>query len=109
MTDLFSQVAEMTKPLSVKELPTQSPINREHLSKQNFKVFCYLIKGNSLNTFEADYLFGVRNLNSRISDLQNEHKIPIDRKFENYRGVTCSRYWIDKKHIDWLKEKFLSL
>lgn len=101
--NLFSQ---LTEPAN-QEIETQSPINHEHLSKQNFKVFNYLMKGNSLNTFEADAIFRIRNLHSRISDLQNTHKIPIQRKLINYRSVTCSVYWISPKDCDWLKEKFL--
>ena len=61
--------------------PTQSPINHARLSGQNKRLYDYLFNGNKINCFSPamnDLRIGY--LNSRISDLINEHGVSISKK-----------------------------
>ena len=58
-----------------------SPINTEKLTKQNKRLYDYLCTGESIHCFSpARKELKIGYLNSRISDLINEHGIGIEKK-----------------------------
>lgn len=58
-----------------------SPINMEKLTKQNKRLYDYLLTGNSIHCFSrARRELKIGYLNSRISDLINVHDIKIKKK-----------------------------
>lgn len=81
------------------DFTTSSNINIEKLSGQNRDVYNYLKSGNSITRYEADKLFRVGNLHSRISDLKNKFKIEIKSEMiqvKDYFGreTNVKKYWI---------------
>lgn len=61
--------------------PTDSPINSDKMARLNKAVYDHLESGKTINRYEADKLYGVGNLHSRISDLRNKHSKIIYDKF----------------------------
>ncbi|MBO9151905.1 helix-turn-helix domain-containing protein [Chitinophaga sp. GCM10012297] len=60
-------------------LTTSSPINVEKLSRQNKMVYDHLMRGETITTLQAERLFGIRNLHSRIPELKNAGVVIYDR------------------------------
>ncbi|KAA2242849.1 hypothetical protein F0L74_09990 [Chitinophaga agrisoli] len=59
------------------QFETCSPINVDKLCKQNKQVYDHLSSGRTLTLLQADHLYGIRHLHSRISDLRNRNNIRI--------------------------------
>lgn len=81
------------------DFTTSAPINIEKLSGQNRDVYNYLRSGNILTRYEAEKLFRVGNLHSRISDLKNKFKIEIKSEMIQVkdffgRETSVKKYWI---------------
>lgn len=51
------------------------------MARLNKAVYDHLVSGKTIDRYEADKLYGVGNLHSRISDLRNTHKITIYDRF----------------------------
>ena len=59
----------------------------------------------SYNRFEAERELAYHCLHSTVSTIQNQHNIPVARKWETVRGfqgipTKCCRYWILPEHVD---------
>lgn len=80
--------------------PTTSLINIEKLSRQNKRLYEWLIKGNRINCMSpAMQILNIGYLNSRISDLRNKFKIPVKDEFIqvefNGEKTTVKSYWVE--------------
>lgn len=68
---------------------TSSPINVDHLSGQNKRLYDYLFSGKSIHCMDAAmFTLRIGYLNSRISDLINKHHIPIYKRNIKVKDVT---------------------
>lgn len=82
------------------DFESRSPINAEKLSGQNKKLYEYLANGKHITRYEAEKLFHIGNLHSRISDLKNKYGISIKSEmiqvldFFNQK-TNVKKYWID--------------
>lgn len=82
------------------DFQTDSPINISKLSGQNKEIYYYMKKGNWITRYEAEKLFRVGNLHSRISDLKNKFKIAVKSeliKVLDYFGreTYVKKYWLE--------------
>lgn len=75
---------------------SKSPINREKFSRQNRMIYDHLASGRTITTLQADQLYGIRNLHSRIPELRKAGVVIYDRMIEvvDYIGLTvrCKEY-----------------
>lgn len=72
----------------IMDFETPSPINVDRLSGQNRRLYDYLKAGNRIHCFsEARRLLRIGYLNSRVSDLINVHKIPVQKTRIKVRDV----------------------
>lgn len=83
--------------------PTESPINVGRLSGQNLRLYNWLMEGNTINCMSpAMSLLEIGYINSRISDLRNKFKVPIEKRFIkvplNGEDVTVREYWIKEEN-----------
>lgn len=80
------------------DFTTSSPINVERIKGQNGRLYRFLAEGNTITCFsQAVKELRIGYLNSRISDLRNQHHIQIfDRtvEVEDITGekVHCKEY-----------------
>ena len=73
----------------------------ERLTSQAMTIYKYLMDGNTLTSNEAQRLFGVARLASRICDIEkrtgitpNRRRIPVTNRFG--KEVYVNEYWIEK-------------
>lgn len=58
---------------------SKSPINRDKFSRQNKMIYDHLASGRTITTLQADRLYGIRNLHSRIPELRKAGVVIYDR------------------------------
>ena len=73
----------------------------ERLTSQAMTIYKYLMDGNTLTSNEAQRLFGVARLASRICDIEkrtgitpNRRRIPVTNRFG--KEVYVNEYWIEQ-------------
>lgn len=77
-------------------------MNTIRIQTQNLRLLAYLLSGKSIRCFSpAKQRLRVGYLNSRISELIHEHKIPINKKWVRVRDANgeltpCVQYSIKK-------------
>lgn len=78
------------------DFTSKSPINREKFSRQNKMIFDHLSSGRTITTLQADQLYGIRNLHSRIPELRKAGVVIYDRMIQavdRSGGLTkCKEY-----------------
>lgn len=89
----------------VLDFTSPSPINRERLTGQNGRLYAHLLTGARINCLDkAMYTLRIGYLNSRISDLENKHHIPIQREYISIpdidgKPVTVREYWLPESYL----------
>lgn len=95
---------------SVPVIESASPINNKKFGGDNLTVFNVLIQGKKINRTSPGMT--KLTLHSRISDLQNKHKINIERKritvMVDGEEITCCEYWLSDSEIKKFKDQFCS-